>query len=321
MPDDRRLSEEEARRLWRRAAELQAEAAHRLEAAADEAGGGASADEIDRTAGYALEDVRAAAREAGIDDTFLGRALAELDAAAGLVPSGDPGGLAERFLAAPGDALVVSHLYHAPAATVYEALRRVMPRPPYELEVVESRGHPLEGGTLSLEVPADWTARRPGDFSYEVRGWADIKEVHLTLRPSRGGGESCEVTLICPLNRSKRINLWTGGGLTVAGTVAGGGAGAMGLATLAQAAAGGLGLFLTVLTVAWVVAAPLGLGYAGMLGYRALYAHGLGRARKALLRLLDAVAVEAGLEGALGGAAFPPLPTALRPPDEGAGAV
>lgn len=318
MSDERRLSEEEARRLWRRAAELQAEAAHRLESAADRGSGEGSRDDADRAAGYALADVRAAAREAGIDEAYLGRALAELDATAGLVEAGGGGGLAERFLGASADALVVSHLYDASPTTVYEALRKVMPRPPYELEVVESRGHPLEGGSLTLEVPAHWTSRQAGDFSYEVRGWADIKEIHLTLRPSHEAGEGCEVMLVCPLGRSKRINLWVGGGLTAVG---GGVVGLMGLGLLAQAAAGGLALLMTVLTVAWVVGAPIGLGYAGMLGYRAIYAHALERARKALVRLLDSVAVEAGLEGIPGGTAFPPLPPAPRSPGEDAGAA
>ncbi len=65
--DDTRISEEEARALWRRAAELQAEAARRLEERSRQLAPSDPA-EVD---GYRLGDVRAAAADAGISPEFV----------------------------------------------------------------------------------------------------------------------------------------------------------------------------------------------------------------------------------------------------------
>ena len=62
--DEPRLSEEMATRLWQRAAELQADAARRLEAKA-RAEGEDELDDVASDEGYSLVHVRAAAEEAG----------------------------------------------------------------------------------------------------------------------------------------------------------------------------------------------------------------------------------------------------------------
>ena len=83
-PDPEFLSEEEAARLWQRAAQLQAEAAQKAEApaeAAHEAEAPKSEEsEVGPTEGYALTYVRSAALEVGITSEFVDAALADLRA-------------------------------------------------------------------------------------------------------------------------------------------------------------------------------------------------------------------------------------------------
>ena len=78
----RRITEEQAKRLWERAAQIQAEAARREEERAkDEASRGASGQllpgEVDEGEGYSLTHVRQAAVEVGIQPEFLDLALGE----------------------------------------------------------------------------------------------------------------------------------------------------------------------------------------------------------------------------------------------------
>ena len=76
--EEQRLSEEVAARLWKRAAELQSEAARRIEATSLQE---TEADNSEpATEGYALGHVRQAAEEAGISGEFVDAALAEVTA-------------------------------------------------------------------------------------------------------------------------------------------------------------------------------------------------------------------------------------------------
>ena len=107
--DETRISEEKARALWRRAAELQAEAARRLEERSRQlAPRGQSAD-MEEVEGYRLADVRAAAEEAGISPEFVDHALVE-SRNTGLVNTAQarPSAMAARFLGQPPLKLEVS---------------------------------------------------------------------------------------------------------------------------------------------------------------------------------------------------------------------
>ena len=76
------LTEDEARRLWQKAAQLQAEAARLAEAkASHDAEGDVEGPRRDGE-GYALVHVRAAAVEAGISEEFVDAALAAVAAKA-----------------------------------------------------------------------------------------------------------------------------------------------------------------------------------------------------------------------------------------------
>ena len=88
------LSEEEAARLWQRAAQLQAEAARKAEELAQAADGAhESAPEnkdVDAPGGYALTHVRSAALEVGIGSEFMDAALADLRAEGALPEEAAP---------------------------------------------------------------------------------------------------------------------------------------------------------------------------------------------------------------------------------------
>jgi hypothetical protein len=78
------LSEEEAARLWQRAAQLQAEATRKAEELAQAADGAhetaPESKDGDAPGGYALTHVRSAALEVGIGSEFMDAALADLRA-------------------------------------------------------------------------------------------------------------------------------------------------------------------------------------------------------------------------------------------------
>ena len=72
-----RLTEEEAAKLWQRAAHLQAEALQRADGGNEDE---APASDEERAQGYALAHVREAAIEAGIAAEYLDAALADVRA-------------------------------------------------------------------------------------------------------------------------------------------------------------------------------------------------------------------------------------------------
>jgi len=105
MPRDPNfLNEEEAARLWQRAAQLQADAARRAEKAESET---AESDAAERETadgappeGYALTHVRSAALDVGIANEFVDAALADMRAESAL-PEKKRRRLARWFLKNP----------------------------------------------------------------------------------------------------------------------------------------------------------------------------------------------------------------------------
>ena len=70
------LNEDEAARVWHRAAHLQAEAARKAEALAED--GAREEEDVSPIEGYAISQVRSAALSVGIGDEFVDAALADL---------------------------------------------------------------------------------------------------------------------------------------------------------------------------------------------------------------------------------------------------
>ena len=181
--DETRISEEEARALWHRAAELQAEAARRLEERSRQLAPRGHPSDAAEVEGYRLADVRAAAEEAGISPAFVDHALVEArNRALADGAHARPSKMAARFLGQPPLALQVSRVIHAPAEEVYRAMQRILPEDPFRLSLVDQHGgDPLDGGALVFKVPAYLST--PGDqsFAYEM-AWVDLKQLHFSLR-------------------------------------------------------------------------------------------------------------------------------------------
>lgn len=157
------FTEEEARRIWRRAAELQA--ARRLPVPRAEAGGEPDPDATRLTSA----EVRDVAREAGIDPEYVDRALAEASLPAPAPHDGEPPLQARRRIAAP------------PAAVRRELLE-VAARETYRLRLADVQAtagrHAL---VFALDGPDSFTggALRAGDFG----AGRHIGAVHALLLP------------------------------------------------------------------------------------------------------------------------------------------
>ena len=289
VPDPNFLSEEEAARLWQRAAQLQAEAVDRAEALAGEP----EVEDTDEGSaeGYALAHVRSAALEAGISVEFMDAALTDLRAERAL-PKGKRGwSLARRILKHPPDTITVRRVIEASAAEVLSAMQAVFPQEPFRLTLVDQRGDPLSGGLLVFDIQG------LGPFALELKGlardasWSGLRQVFVSLRAIEGAEASCEVTLHGPVAWSPGMDFaqslfvtGASGGLGFGLGAAGGSAvGALGIAL-------GLGPAGAVLATLVAVGGVVMGGGLGVKGYRALYAFGIGRGRKALHGLLGAVA-------------------------------
>ena len=232
--DKQRLSEEMAARLWQRAAELQSEAAKRIEATSRLAAE-AEISEPD-TSGYALGHVRQAAEEAGIAGEFVDAALAEVTAhdVAGHHKNSVMDSLAQRILGTGPEFLEVRRVVAAPAEDIYKTMQGSFPAPPYNLSLRDIRGDVLRGGVMVFDVPSI-TALSYTSFEYEM-SWASLKQIMVSIHPV--GEESCEVVVRSSVRFYRRL----GGGLgTALASAAGLGGGVFGVG-LGLAVGTGLGL-------------------------------------------------------------------------------
>ncbi len=302
--DDTRISEEQARALWRRAAELQAEAARRLEERSRQLaprGQPADAREVE---GYRLADVRAAAEEAGISPEFVDHALVEArNRALAEGAQARPSAMAARFLGQPPLTLEVSRVIHAPAEEVYAAMQRILPAHPFRLSLIDHYGaDPLDGGVLVFKVSAFSYSVSPGDqpFAYEM-AWADLKQLLFSLRRLDADPPATELTVRASLNHSHKLNLWVGGSISgVLASLSGVGGGVAG-------AAAGVALGVGGLAAGAAVAGFLAGGAAAMFGWRGLYRYALRRGEKAIRNLLGSIAVD--IETGGGFSSPKPLPS------------
>lgn len=310
------LNSDDAMAVWRRAAELQAEAAARLETrmrandtralaaphetAADHGAGTESATPTDA---YRLRDVEAAAIEAGISQRFVALALDELRAkpsGQALTPSLSPRRerLTTRLLGTAQRTLSVSRTFRAPARTVLQSLGRTLQGTPWSLALRDTLGgHPLDGGVLVFDLPAmsdsnyKWTYTRYGVY---------VPQVRVSLSATPGDPRSCEVTMTIDLRRGLIANIasW----LTVAsGSSLGGGA--LGLV---------LGKKMLALAGAALVGPMLGgaivLGGATIASVAPIYRWGLRKAEDELSAALAAVDVTMRAFDIFGEASPPPPP-------------
>ena len=307
MSDHRRgmLTEEEARALWERALELQHEAARRQE--------GKAVAEEDRAlglmgpgGGFRLEEVTAAAREAGISQPYMEMALAEQEVTRKREGwrRGKGGAAARRMLSPQTSAIEVSRTILREPATVLAAMQRILPANPYGLTLEDTRGDdPLDGGTLIFKVPSMQAYSTGATFSYDM-AWGTLTHLLVSLFPVPGPGQgegkgegkgitpgATEVVIRAPLVEHERHSYWLGLGMGGTLGLAGGFAGLLSGVGMAAGAAA-----LGPLGIVAAVAAPtvLGMGGGGGLGVwgtRGVYRSGIRKSRESLeslLQVLDA---------------------------------
>ena len=281
------LSEEQARRLWERAAELQAEAAQKKEEEARREEGaqgrllrGVEEGEV----GYSLANIRQAGLEVGIQEDFLDLALAEeaiLELEGGS-KSNFWDRTAQRFLGESHPALEIRRRFAFPSNLVWPALEEHITSDPHTLELLEVWGEdPVKGSIAIFEAP----------YTYEDRGslqfWSTVAEVRrymVQVAPEGEGG--CSVVIRAPLRRSRRVNLAVGGVLSGIGGALGGGAGLLGLMALS----GGLaGAPLALVGGGLIVGGTVGVERLARWGSAKAYRWGIRTLEKALERVLTRI--------------------------------
>lgn len=300
------VSPERAQEIWRRAAELQAEAATRLQRryrTADSTSGPTSAVP---SGSYRLRDVETAAVEAGIASEFVALAIAEQgqDAHGVSVADSDRSErLYTSLLGTRARSVSVARTIPAAASNVLEAIGHLFPADPYFLSFRETvGGHPVDGGVMVFAVKKLTVANSSGFSQYTPFMMRmlqlDIAQLSVTIRPLSGAAAATEVSIYVDLRQGLRKNLtwdqWIAA-ISAAGGVASGGA--------VGAAALGLGALLSA-----VPAVGLGaLFAAGSLGwYRWSYRHALAKGTQELESLLLAVESRITAQSVFGGA--PGLP-------------
>ena len=224
------MNEDEARAVWLRAAELQAEEAQRHEREARLLGPG---DEREPTGdSLTVDAVRRAGVEAGIAQEYIDLALAEsrltVDSNTGL--EGWKDRAATRQLGTDARRIALSRRIDAPPARVLQAMERILPNAPYQLSLEDSVGDdPLNGATLLFRVPKI-TAMTYTPFSYTM-AQVEIRQIGFTLRP-RDEGQETELSLTASLGRSRKANWIASNVLTGLGA---GGGGVIGVAIVVDA--------------------------------------------------------------------------------------
>lgn len=281
-----RLSERDAERIWRRAAELQAEAARIAETRAREAAAADDSESTDVDEGFSLAEVRDAAVEAGIPPALVERAVLEVEA--DRIADAEParsGSAARHVLGETPDAVEVRRVVAGDRDAVLAALAELLPVAPYHLRLVEVVGPPpAEGGLLVFEMTGiQDIASLLGSLSSFAKAMAtaDFKRFVFGLEPA-GDGSRTEVTIRSPLAYSRKLNAWVGGSIAGIGGAISGVAGGLGGAALlgGLAATGPLG------AVGLGVAAAAGGGGLLVRGYRKLYRWALRKGETALEELL-----------------------------------
>ena len=298
----RLLSEDQAGLVWRRAAQLQAEAAARLEretrahatralGPGTRADGDASASHDASAPGastYRLQDVESAAMEAGISQRFVALALSELplDANAPLPLNGTSlrGRMAQRLFGDLRPALSVSRIIRSPAREVLKLMGRTFQGTPFRMTLRDQIGpHPLDGGIIVFKLP-DLDAS--GGIGYQfmmLRYGFFTRELRVTLRLLEHERGATEVTVFADLRPGHGVNVWAYGLLSGGATAASGALGAL-IGVKAMALAGAL------------LAAPVAImafaaGALALAGSRASYRYSLKKATVELEELLAAIDV------------------------------
>jgi eukaryotic-like serine/threonine-protein kinase len=345
-----RIDEEQAAAIWRRAAQLQADALHRMEAreslhriarvggadgqsAATSAGASSvpssRASNLTPGSGYRVADVAGAAEEAGISRQYVAMALAELPR--GGLPSTQVLGVGEKeatvFLGTDVRSVSVSVEIPAPPARTLRAMGAILQQTPYELKLRATVGaHPLDGGVIVFDLPGEVMSMTGVTSGHMNRYWTatrlylEASQLQVTMRPvvgdARGAPERTEVTMTADLRpgvrRNVRASQWSGG--VVGGSL---GLGALAIGAKGAAVAASAAVLGPALGIAAVAA---GLS---MYAYRRFYSGTLARVQREMRQALEAIASSIQAEEVFGTMPGSVRLQPARPPegDDGSAAV
>lgn len=318
---DRVIPEEQAQAIWLRAAQLQADAATRVEQRSRERTGLTGVTTALATGGYLLRDVEAAAQEVGINPEFVALALAEQAGPRDRAPAPVPGDRKDRafttLLGTSARSLSVSRIIRGTPKSVLEAIGRVLPARPYLMTFKDTvGGHPLDGGVLVFSVPnmmrglgmGAGSAENYTTFTYRMYQ-LELFQLNVTLRPVQGqSGGACEVTVYGDLRPGLQKNLTANKWIA---SILAAGAGATSVAAgVSLLAHGGLALLPG-------VAAAAVLGGGSLLWYRWLYRHALKKSTEELDAMLQALETHLRSQQLFGAPPPPPQTPPRRPPDDG----
>ena len=277
-----RIFEEAARSIWRRAAQLQAEAERRLEESHRVTVRAAT--DVSPTDGLRPDEVRAAAEEAGISPEFIQIALAEASASPGpssIMSRSDVLG-ARLFLGATAHTIEATGTAGGGVDAVCAAVLQVFAGLPCLLQAGEVAELPSwSGRVIVFNVPKfDWGATANPPF-VEKAAAIGLKQLHVAVRPLPGETATCEVIVAGDLQPGMR-KYWRWSAATSIGATAAGGAAGVGMA--ASTVAGALLILPAVLGAAVVSGAAVGTW---VLSYR-YYRGAVEEAIRDSLRLLPA---------------------------------
>ncbi len=276
------VSEEDARAIWQRAAELQAEAATRLQARYRAGEGAAAPASLTPSAGYRFRDVESAAKEAGIGAEFVALAVAERRDQRSVVAAQASSGDERRWTQMLGtEARTISAVTMVPGTPqdVLTAVGQMFAQFPYRLTLRDTvGGHPLDGGVLVFDVPQLVMGSVGGEglsmFSYRMTG-IELRVLNVTVRPAASGGT--EVRCYGDLRPGMRGNWKVSKGIASVISVLGAGFG------------GGIGVFalgLGAVAAVPALAAAGTVGVASLGWYRWLYRYSLRKATDELNQML-----------------------------------
>jgi eukaryotic-like serine/threonine-protein kinase len=291
------ISEQDAMAVWQRAAQLQAEAAQRMERAMAVP---AAQPEDGAPGALRVRDVEAAAVEAGISRQYVAIALAERAA----VPAHDGTAVAPlddrsdqritRLLGTTARSVSTSRVIRATPKQTLQLIGKIFSGAPYFLRLRETiNGHPLDGGILRFDVPDLYKSITDGTFGKGMAysgsliyrcSMIDLSVLNVSLK-SRGtpARPECEVIISGDLRDGQRKNVrWS------IGTMAGVGVGVTG---------GSLGLGAAILGGVGIAAAPALLvgalaSYGSMASYRAYFRRTLRKTEEKLDEMLLAMQQE-----------------------------
>src|SRR5918997_5320355 len=231
MPSsDDRISEDAARSIWLRAAQLQAEAESRWEENLRQVPSRTGADLTGNT-GLHPDDVRAAGEEAGIAPEFVQIALAE--AAASNAPSSSMARSdllgAKLFLGATRHAIGATATVPGSVDMVSASALQVFSGHPCLLQAGEVAELPSwSGRVIVFNVPKfDWSATANPPF-VEKASMIGLKQLHAAVRPLPDQSPACEVVVAGDLHPGMRSR-WRWSAATAVGAIAAGGATGAGL--------------------------------------------------------------------------------------------